>query len=105
MNLYASGGFAAEEFFNLVCGEFSTSGTNSLPLLIGTPLPLDNLEDTSGSGFAMMTSGAIRSNEILSLFTPLQSGVEYLNLYVSGQEPELASGSMNLAMPLYSRLL
>ena len=99
MNLYASGGFAAEEFFNLVCGEFPTSGTNSLPLLIGTPLPLDNLEDTSGSGFAMMTSGAIRSNEILSLFTPLQSGVEYLNLYVSGQEPELASGSMNLAMP------
>ena len=99
MNLYASGGFPATAFLDLVCGEIAVSGTNTLPLLIGTPLPLDNLEDTSGSGFSMMTSGAVRSNEILNLFTPLQSGVEFLNLYVSGQEPELASGAINLAMP------
>ena len=99
MNLYASGGFPATEFINLVCGEIAVSGTDSLPLLIGTPLPLDNLEDTSGSGFFLTISGAIRVAEILPLFTPLQSGIEYLDLFISGQEPSSTSSSMNLAMP------
>ena len=99
MSVYASGGFPATAFLDLVCGEVPVSGIDTLPLLIGTPLQLSNLDDTSGSGMFLVTSGAIRDAATLPLFTPLQSGVEYLNLYVSGELPSSASGSVTLAMP------
>jgi len=99
MNMFASGGFPATEFINLVCGEIARPEADTLPLLIGTPLSLSNLDDTSGSGLFMFSSGAVRVQDTLNLFTPLQSGVEYLDLYISGQVPEFASGNLNLAMP------
>jgi hypothetical protein len=100
MNLYSSGAYPAANTLNMNIGGFPREVNDSLDLTIQVPFDYDVTAQGLPSGFSLNISGAFQSSESLNLFIPPQSGDISFNLFVSGQFPDVASGSMPLNMPI-----
>lgn len=99
-NLYSSGAYPASNTLNMNIGGFPREVNDSLDLTIQVPFDYDVIAEGMPSGFSLNVSGAFQRESSLNLFIPPQSGEISFNLFVSGQFPDVASGSMPIALPV-----
>ena len=90
--LYTSGAYHATDYMNLVEGGFPQPYVADLNLSVGVGIPLE-------SSMSLYTSGNFVAGADMNLFTPQHSGVEHMNLFVSGDIWSSDNDSLNLALP------